>query len=903
MNNYITSYAEGGKVIVWEKEPDGSRTKVTYEPPLYFYVPDTNGDYTSIYGDKLRRETFQNRDDFNKKIDYYKSRGTLLYESDIAPNLKVLSNIYYNRKAPKLNYTLLDIEVDYDPAIGFSSVENPYAPINAVALCHYWTGERVIIAVPPKTYEARRAEWDPQIEEIRNYPNTTLHLVSTETELLRLLLDNITESDVLSGWNSDWFDMPYIAKRIERTLGKPTLQRLSYENSPAPRYREVELFGKMRETIDLYGRISWDYMELFKKFEVSDRPSFSLDAISNEILPELPKLEYNGTLYSLYREDFPHFLRYNYRDTEVLYGFEKKLGYLEVANLLYHMSCGLPANIFGTIKLADLAIINYCHYVKKVIVPDRDENKPDGVIAGAMVLVPQAGLHEWLSSVDVASLYPSAIRTVNISPETLIGQFRGTLSDDDRMKHSAWKAIFEMTDDILILDYDPMNCEKLTGSEQHTAAEWFELIVERGWAISGYGTIYTQAFMGVIPAILTEWFAERKRYKSMMGDAKKKIQKMRESGVVDENQIAIWIDESEYYDRLQYIFKIKLNSLYGALTNFNFRFFDLRLGESTTGTGRCVLDHMCSFIAKQLDNNYSFVSDSIIYGDTDSCYFKTHAALGMEGKTVDEIQARATLIGDTIGNMVNDSFPDFCTRAFRVKPEYSNLVKCEREVIGKRGIFVTKKRYVIKVVNLDGYKVNKLKAMGLEMKKTTTPKPIQQFAENVVNMILDGEASWNEIDDYIINYRVKFHNEFSVFDIGLPKGVKGVETYNQQHLEARAINMKARLPGHVAASIHYNECLELFNDKDSIPIISGTKIRLFYLHKPRGIFKSIAVPTDLGGLPKWMTEGDLAHEFSVNVHLHEEKLIDGVLSKIFVVLNRDVPTAQSRFNDSLLDWD
>lgn len=899
--SYISAYAQNGVIKVWEKDEDGSKRCIDYPTPYYFYVPDNGGEFTSIYKKPLRKEEFTDYNTFTKKREMYKQRGILLYESDIQPTLKVLTNNYYNKKAPKLNFTLYDIEVDYNPNDGFSSVENPYAPINAVALHHYWKNKSVVIAVPPPSYSSMRDEWDKEIDEIRNSPNLTLHLVKNERELLELFLTEIEDSDVLSGWNSDTFDMPYVTKRIEMVMGKPSSQRLCFPGAPVPQWRQFEVYGKLRDTVDLFGRMSIDYMLLFKKFEVSDRPSFSLEAISNEILPDLPKLEYEGTLFELYHKNFPHFLRYNYRDTEVLAGFERKLGYLEVANMLYHMSCGLAPHIFGTIRLADLAITLFCHNEKNVKVPDRDETKPDGTISGAMVLHPQMGMHDWLASVDVTSLYPSAIRTVNISPETLIGQMRGFLSEDDRMKHSAWLNIFEQSDNLVTLDYDFMCAEDgYNGSETHTGSEWFEILLERGWAISGYGTIYTQNFPGIIPAILTDWFNQRKKYKKLKDDAKQLSIKLKEEKA-SQDLIQEQIDLSEYYDRLQYIFKIKLNSLYGALTNFTFRFFDLRLGESTTGTGRCVLDHMCSTIAKTLDGVYSFKSESIIYGDTDSSYFKTHAKTiaTKQGLPDDKIYDLAVQIGDKLGQVANESFPDFCIKAFRVKPEYSKMIKCEREVIGKRGIFVTKKRYVIKVVNLDGYKTNKLKAMGLEMKKTTTPKHIQKFTETVVNMILDGEASWDQIEDFIINFRAEMHASTSLFDIGLPKGVKGVEEYTKTYETNKKLDVKTRLPGHVAASIHYNECLQEFGDKESMSIVSGTKIKVFYLKRPRGRFKSIAIPTDLGKIPKWMLEHD---EFSIDVHKHEDKLIDAILSKIFVVLNEEVPTAQSKFNNSLMEW-
>jgi DNA polymerase elongation subunit (family B) len=260
-----------------------------------------------------------------------------------------------------------------------------------------------------------------------------------------------------------------------------------------------------------------DYLDLFKKFEMSNRPSYSLEAISNEILPHLPKLDYEGTLHTLYNEEFNHFLRYNIRDTECLKGFEQELGYVALANEMVHNSTGRFRDVLGTIKLAEMSIINYCHYEMGVIVPDCPEvdDTGDGEQAeGAYVLEPKAGLQEWIGSVDINSLYPSAIRSINISPETLMGQFTTEVH--------AFEMIRKRSDTQLTLVFE------LTGEAvTKPAHEWREYLIEQGWAISGYGTVYDQSKPGVIPQILTNWFATRKKYQSMKKDATTQLEQLK----------------------------------------------------------------------------------------------------------------------------------------------------------------------------------------------------------------------------------------------------------------------------------------------------------------------------------------------------------------------------------------
>lgn len=278
------------EVLVWERN-NGVRELKKYPAPLYFYTESKTGKFTSIYGKKLDRQDYYNWEEFSQAKN--KLSRMQLYESDISPDIKVLSEHYYNAVLPKLNITLLDIEVDYNPTIGFASTTNPYAPINAVALHHMHQDRSIVIAVPPPGWKP--SLFDKSLEEL-----SEIVLVKNEKELLLMLLEEIINSDVLSGWNSDFFDIPYIAKRIEKGLGKSYLRRLSFDNADMPRYREVEVFGNVQIACDISGRVHLDYLNLFKKYEVSERPSYKLEAIAEEVLPHLPKLEYEGSLADLY---------------------------------------------------------------------------------------------------------------------------------------------------------------------------------------------------------------------------------------------------------------------------------------------------------------------------------------------------------------------------------------------------------------------------------------------------------------------------------------------------------------------------------------------------------------------------------------------------------------------------
>lgn len=370
--------------------------------------------------------------------------------------------------------------------------------------------------------------------------------------------------------------------------------------------------------------------------------------------------------------------------------------------------------------------------------------------------------------------------------------------------------------------------------------------------------------------------------------------------------------EAEQYDRLQYVFKIKLNSLYGALSNLYFRFYDLRLGESTTSVGRAIITHQSRKVSEILDGNYDvdfptyhtveaaakmghppetalngplfngkFQSPSVIAGDTDSTYFLTNT-----DNTEDAIA-----VADYVAEVVNDSYQEFMQKTFLCQPEFDNLVKCGREVVSDRGIFVEKKRYILHLVDLDGKRVDKCKVMGLDTKKTTLPVAVSKRLNKFIELYLKG-MTWEEVSIEMVDYKTELENSKDISDIGLPKGVKNVEEYTRKWL----LDPKTRLPGHVAAAMHYNLMLEQYGDRVSMPIMSGMKLKVFYLKMPRGRFKSIALPTDAEFVPPWFLE-----DFDVDKKAHILRLVDNPLQNILKAVGKKTPTKASLVFDQ--EWE
>ena len=868
-------------VLVWERTERGRITK-TYPAPWYFYVRDEEGTYKDIQGNSLKRLDFDDYQSFKSSRERYHNFGEKTYESDIAVDQKILSEHYYG-KTNKVDshISFFDIETDYDREQGFSSPTDPYAPISAISLFHFHSQKSYMLLVSPHLSQWEPGpEWtiDMLSEETRKLAE--IEFFNSEAELLLRFFELIEDTDIIVGWNSEGFDVPYVYERCLRLFGDKAKYLWCFDGAKAPRYKEVEgKFGQIDNVLEIFGREHVDYLKAFQKFEMSMRPSYSLEAISEEILPELSKLDYEGTLYSLYREDFERFVRYGIRDSECLDGFEKKLGYIRLAVQMTQGSTTHLKNVLGTLKVVECAIVNFCHNELQAIVPDsnKEVDMSMGKFTGAAVLKPRVGMHEGVAALDVNSLYPSAIRTVNISPETVTGQFFEN--------HRAYEEILAKSNTELHFRYE--NSEV----EVKTAAEWYDFIREQNWTISGYGTAFDQNVKGFLPTILASWYAQRKGYqakakalKKQMGDLDPKSKEYAEIKV-----------QQEYFDRLQYVYKILLNSSYGALGNKYFKFFDVRLAESTTRCGREVLMHMIAYIAKVMDGVYAppekqivdgelvFLpnSECTVYGDTDSCYFKTYSESLEEAKEVCDIVERKT----------NDSFTKFCKEAFNSD---FNEIKAGLDLIAGRSIFIKPKMYIMHLLHADGHDVDKVKVMGLQIKKTSIPKPIGRQLTKFVESLLKG-GDWRTIQEDIVDYKEKILQE-DIMNIGLPKGIRGIEDYTRRW-EVDEVGL--RLPGHVAASIFYNTCLENYGDKDSLKIVSGSKIKTYYLTKKFGKFKSISLPTDMKKIPPWFEEHFLP---LIDRDAQALRLIDKPLSNILAAIGERIPTRKTLLFDSLVEY-
>ncbi len=868
-------------IHVVERDDKGVRKFIDYPARYTFYYPDNKGKYRSIFGESLGKVTTKSFKEFSKEQKIHSNHT--LYESDINPVFRVLEENYLGKEAPKLHVAFFDIEVDFDPERGYASPEDAFMPITAIAVHLQWMDTLVCLAIPPKTLTKAQAE-----EMVKDFPNTILF--DTEAEMLDTFLTLIEDADVLTGWNSEGYDIPYTVNRVTKVLSKEDTKRFCLWDQ-YPKKREYEKYGKMSLTYDLVGRVHLDSLEVYRKYKYEEQHSYRLDVIGELEVGE-SKTQYEGTLDQLYNKDFKKFIEYNRQDCALLNKLDQKLKFLDLANVLAHGNTVLLQTTMGAVAMTEQAIINEAHQ-QGLIVPSRTRKSEQGdtQAAGAYVAYPKKGLHDWIGAIDINSLYPSAIRALNMAPETIIGQLRQTKTEEfietqmrlhKKSFAGSWEDKFGSLEYEAVMNRD--RAEEITIDWEngevsiHSAAEVYELIFNshKPWILSANGTIFTYEKEGIIPGLLKRWYAERK-------EMQKKAKESENTG----NKI-----EAEYWDKRQLVRKINLNSLYGALLNPGCRFFDKRIGQSTTLVGRCVARHMASKINEIICGEYDYKGKSIIYGDTDSCYFSAYSSLRTEIEKGNIPWDKDTVVQlyDQIADEVNNTFPQFMLEYFHVPKSRGEVIKGGRELVASRGLFITKKRYGVLIYDKEGKRVDtegkpgKIKAMGLDLKRSDTPEYMQAFLEKILTMVLVGKDE-KEILDEIVEFRSDFKSRPG-WGKGSPRRANNITEYQEKEKKAG----KANMPGHVRAAINWNTLRKMNGDKYSMQIVDGMKVYVCKLKNNAMGYTSIAYPVDELRLPKWF------QELPFDDAAMEETIIDNKITNLIGVLEWDISSTTTSGN-------
>ena len=886
---------DSDRIFVVERQPDGKRTYNEFPANYTLYYTDPKGKYRSIYGDPISRFSTRKRTEFEKEKRIHSNKK--LFESDINVVFRCLSENYLGSEPPKLHTCFFDIEVDFDPEKGFSPTSDPFNPVTAISMYLDWQDTLVTLAIPPKHMS------DETAHDLTTDLGNTI-LFRSEIEMFETFFELIKDADVLTGWNSEGYDIPYMVNRVTRIMSKDDTRKFCLLGQ-TPKSRTYERFGKEEVTYDLVGRIHMDYLQLYKKYNYESRHSYKLDFIGEMEVGE-NKTQYEGTLDQLYNKDFKKFIEYNRQDTMLLVKIHNKLKFLDLANALAHENTVLLPTVMGSVAMIEMAIMNEAHE-RGMMVPDKKRNakESDMAAAGAYVAVPKKGIHEYVAAIDINSLYPSAIRSLNMAPETIVAQLRPTLTehhltekarrlasekkrydedDDLEMSSLLWEGLFGSLEYEAVMKQERgtmLTVDFESGeSVEMSAAEVWKLIFDsnKPYILSANGTIFRSDQEGVIPGLLTRWYSDRKDMQKKLKESKTK-------------------EDIEYWDKRQLVRKILLNSAYGALLNEHCRFYDKRIGQSVTLSGRQIVKHMSSHINEIIAGKYDHTGDSIVYGDTDSCYFSAYPILKEQiaNNEVEFNKDLAVALYDSVADQVNEGFPSFMERSFHV-PRKLSVIKGGRELVGDRSLFITKKRYAINIYDKEGKRLDKdgkqgkIKAMGLDLKRADTPKYVQDFLFEVLEMVLAGKTR-EDVIERIKQFKIELGKQDS-WTKGSPKSVNNLTTYGD--LEANSKTGKANMPGHVRAALNWNYLRRVNGDNYSMKMVDGMKVVVCKL-KPNPLnFTSIAYPTDELRLPNWFIE--LPFDDSAMEKTLVDKKIDNLLGVLNWELEENTDT-NSTFDD------
>lgn len=937
---YVDAFINRKKDILQVAERINGKRIYREIPLVYeFFSEDARGTTPSITGVMTRKHTFSSSKAMKDAMAGMS--GITLFESDVNPLFKTLAANYRGEASPELHTCFFDIETDFDRVRGYAPVDDPFNRVTAISFYRDWIkddSKLVVLVLKPRGMSQLNAE---MIVATLNQENEgVVILCETEVQMLNAFLDLIEDADVISGWNSEVYDVPYLVNRIRMVMSEADTNRFCLWNEK-PRPRTVDNYGKDVGTYEFVGRIHMDFMDLYKKHAGQVEQSYALDYIGGKVTGE-HKVPYTGSLDVLYNEDFANFIRYSRQDTHLLFKMNKKLDYINLHNRLAHQECVLISTTMGSVALLETAVINEIHEWGEVVFDKRERLDTDGA-AGAWVQDPVTGLHEEIGLIDLNSLYPSAIRSLSMSTERIIGQIRQTYTQqfiDERIEKQrmasrsrdfkpdyaeAWHPLFASIEHTMVMSKspDPLVVDMEDGSSfETTGAELYDIIFAENSTIviSANGTLFDRSKRGVIPAILTRWYTERQLMQRAVIDCKHLAGKSsieEERGYSTEQMESElngftrreWLAQNEpsmkleqrddgkwyavdsdyaaargaYWKMMQQIRKILLNSLYGALLNKHCRFYDKRLGQSVTLTGRSITKHMASTINEVLTGTYDHTGGVIIYGDTDSVMFSAKKKFQDEGVAFDwDTRENVIDLYLKVGEKVSESFPAFMHRTFNTGLENGRIIDAGLEIVGSRGLFLKKKRYGILKYWEDGFRLDtkgkpgSLKAMGVEIKRSDTPKYIQVFLEDLLISLLTG-ASEESLREKVKAFKRTFRDK-PAWTKGTPKTVK-----NLTNKKAEFDRTGKCSTGHALAAIHWNNMREMMKDVSVSQIEDGGKTIVCKLKMNPYRIDSIGFPVELmDNLPEWFTS------LPFDVDEMEKTILSQKLGNLFGILNMDL---------------
>ena len=783
--NFYTNVLQYGNTILVREVKDGERTtrRVKYQPTLFDLIPGLKETgYKTLDGQNVKPHKFDCIKDAKKWFSERESQAIVFgntqypycWISDEFPNQIEWS-------LDKMLMVTIDIEVECEN--GFPKPEDAIEPILAITVKNHQS-KRIVV-------------WG--VNDFHNYRDDVTYIkCKNEKDLLEKFLGfwETHIPDIITGWNTEFFDIPYLCNRIINIFdeGEDQVKRLSpWKNIFS---REVYQMGRTHQVYTLDGIAALDYFDLYRKFTYTNQERYTLDHIAFVELGERKSGNPYDTFREWYTKDYQSFIEYNINDVELVDKLEDKMKLIELCLTMAYEAKVNFTDVLGTVRFWDIIIYNHlCK--KKIVIPPKKQRKKVEKYEGAYVKEPQIGMHKWVMSFDLNSLYPHLIMQYNISPETLIP--------------SKEKSSGDMVNKIL------------DGKVKNNTE----------YCMAPNGAFFRKDKRGFLPELMETIYNDRVKYKKLLLEAEQEYENTKDKSL---------LKVISRYNNIQMAKKISLNSAYGAIGNHWFRYFDLRNAEAITTSGqlaiRWIERDLNIYLNKILETDKE---DYVIASDTDSVYLTfdklVSKVFGESPEIIKVVKFLDKVATDKLEPFIDKSYQALA----KLVKAYDQKMIMGREVIADKGIWTAKKRYILNVYDNEGvrYKEPKLKIMGIEAVKSSTPAPCRDKLKEALKIIMNGDEK--TLNTFIREFREEFMT-LPPEEIAYPRSVNGVEKYTDNAQNTYNIEsgetiqygfFKSRAPIHVKGAILYNHLVDKNKLSNKYPyILEGEKISWLYLKEP-----------------------------------------------------------------------
>ena len=845
---------------------------VPYRP--YAYRKREGGMYRSIYGDEL------------EKVYKFSPKDPSLFESDVPAETRILIDAYEDSDEPSEGHRVVYLDIEVSTEGGFPNVEEADKEITAIAIYDSCTSKYTAFILDKEHKLQDFVKENVEVRSFTDEDSLLMHFLTKWEEI---------QPTISTGWNSDNFDMPYLFRRMKNIVGPNNAKRLS----PI----QVAYINDWNKKVIVAGVTHLDYMTLYKKLNIKQEASYALGAIGKKIVG-MEKIAYKGSLDDLYKADINKYIEYNLNDVQIIVALEKKLQFIELARAICHKG-HVPYEWYEmSSRFIEGAILMYLRrkgqVAKNKSLDGRDEYETqmednEQGFEGAYVKAPTPGRYDWVFDLDLTSMYPNIIISLNLSPETKVAVIN-KIEYDNSYVEDRTKEIRE--------DYENLSdgAQKKTpfaqyleqrlyafnarlfaqdkigkyhvGSTVYTNDEFKQLVTQSNLSVASNGVMCKKDKTGVIPEILVKWFDERKDLRKLA----KKHADLKE-----------W-EKYEFYDGRQKVQKVLLNSIYGVLGLPIFRFYDKDNASAVTITGQDIIKSTGKAINECFKRSLNEKEgDWVIYTDTDSCFA---SALPIIKKNMPDIdlndekamtEAILKVTGD-VQSFVNKFYDVMAKRYFNIE---KHRFDAKQEVIAKTSFWLAKKRYAQFIINKAGIECDEMEVKGIDVVRTSFPIRFRKFMQKFLDDMLR-KLPKDQIDASILEFKDKM-STYPVIEIAKNTSVKfksqnGDNDYNPK--TRHPFQFMDGTPAQAKAALAYNDLLKTWKlDKDVPEIFHGQKIKWVYLKQNQYGVEGIAMKAD-------GTDPDRIMEFIeqyVDRNAMYEQELKGKLLDFYNVLNWSYP--------------